>query len=71
MGLRNKTQSLQLPGVLHVGRDEINTGSLNAGVPKDIRQLRYIPAGTIKGPGEQMPQVVGEDFRGCYVGFFT
>ena len=62
MGLRNKSQPLQLLGVFYAGRDEVNAGGLNTGVPQHIRQFCHIPTGSVERPGKQMPQVVGEDF---------
>ena len=69
--LRNKPQPLQLPGVFYAGGDEVDAGSLNAGVPQHIRQLRHIPAGTVECPGEQVSQVVGEDLRWSHICFFA
>ena len=69
--LRNKTQSLQLPGVLYASGNEVDAGGLNAGVAQYIRQFGYIPAGPVEGPGEQVPQVVGEYFRGGHAGLFA
>ena len=69
--LRNKTQSLQLPGVLYASGNEVDAGGLNAGVAQYIRQFGYIPAGPVESPGEQVPQVVGEYFRGGHAGLFA
>ena len=51
-GLRNKPQSLQLPGMFYTGGDEVDTGGLNTGVPQYIRQLCYIPAGAVERTGK-------------------
>ena len=51
-GLRNKPQSLQLPGMFYTGGDEVDTGGLDTGVPQHIRQLCYIPAGAVERTGK-------------------
>ena len=40
--------------------DKVDAGGLNAGVPQNIRQLYYIPAGPIEQRGEQVPEIVRE-----------
>jgi hypothetical protein len=51
-----------LPGVLYASGNEVDAGGLNTGVAQHIRQFGYIPAGSVEGPGEQVPQVVGKHF---------
>ena len=68
---RNKPQPLNLPSVLYSGRNEVNTGSLNTGMPQHICQLGHIPAGAVERAGKQVPQVVGENLGRCYACFLT
>ena len=57
--------------MLYASGNEVDAGGLNTGVAQHIRQFGYIPAGSVEGPGEQVPQVVGEYFRGGHAGLFV
>ena len=59
----DQPQPLQLPGVLRPGGDQVDPGGLDAGMAQHVRQLRHILMHPVEGPGEQVAQVVGEDFR--------
>ena len=62
--LSYQAQTLQLPGMLRAGGDQVDAGGLDAAVAQHVRQLRHVPADPVKGPGEQVPQVVGEHLGG-------
>lgn len=53
--------------MLHSGRDEIDAGGFNGAVAQHVRQLSHIAAGLVKHTGEQVPQIVGEHLRRCYL----
>jgi len=46
--------------MFHTGGNKVDTGGFDAGMAQYVRQLRHIPAGPVEGPGEEMPQIVGE-----------
>ncbi len=71
LGLRNKTQPFQLPGLFRAGGDEVNSGCLDAGVSQHIRQFDNILINTIERLSEQMPQIVGEYFRFLHFRLFA
>lgn len=62
--LFHKSQPFQLPLVFFAGGDEVEPRGFQRAVPQHVRQLGYVPANVVKGPGEQVAQVVGEHFRG-------
>lgn len=49
--------------MLGAGFHNIDSCRLDAGMSQHIRQLRDIFFDAVKGPGEQVPQVVGKTFR--------
>ena len=52
--------------MLRAGGNQINAGGFDATVAQYIRQFRRLPADTVKDPGEQVPQIVGEHFGGLH-----
>ena len=48
---------------------QIDAGGFHAGMAQHVRKLDHIPAGLVKGPGKQMPQVVGEHLSRRHPGF--
>ena len=59
-GLRHQPEHIQRFGMFSSSGDKVNACGFNGTAPKHIRQLRHIPADTVEGPREQMPQVVGK-----------
>ena len=49
--------------MLGAGFHNIDSCRLDAGMSQHIRQLRDIFFDAVKGPGEQVPQVVGANFN--------
>ena len=44
--------------------DQVNARGFNAAVPEDIGQLYNVPAGLVKRPRKQVPQIVREHLAG-------
>ena len=59
--LTEQSQPFQLPQMLRAGGQQVDPSGLNGTVTQNIRQLHYVLTGPVKGPGEQVPQIVGED----------
>ena len=57
--------------MLYTGRQQIDSGGCQAGVTQHIRQPDDILIGSIKGPGEEMPQVVGKYLSRWDIYLFT
>ena len=53
------------------GGNEVNAGGLDGTMTQHIGQLYYVPAYPVKGPCEQVAQVVGEDLAGSYARLFA
>lgn len=53
--------------MLSAGGDNINAGSIDVAVPKEVGQLRDVFCDTVKYPREQMPQVMGENLGWIYI----
>ena len=53
------------------GGDQINPGGVDIRVPEDVRQLRQILLHLVKGPGEQVAKIVGENLSGCDLRLFA
>lgn len=49
--------------MLRAGGQQVDPGGLNGTVAQNIRQLHHVLTGPVKGPGEQVPQIVGEDLK--------
>ena len=47
--------------MLRPGSAQVDPGGLNAAVAQHVGQLGHVPGGGVEAPGEEMPQVVGED----------
>ena len=47
--------------MLHPRGDDINAGGVYAGMTQDVCQADDVPLHGVKQPGEQVPQVMGED----------
>ena len=47
--------------MLRAGGQQVDPSGLDGAVTQNIRQLHYVLTGPVKGPGEQVPQIVGED----------
>ena len=62
----DQPQSVQDPGVVRAGGNQVDAGGLDGAVAQHVRQLCYVPADVVKGPGEQVPQVVGKHLAGRY-----
>ena len=52
--LFHKSQPFQLPLVFFAGGDEVEPRGFQRAVPQHVRQLGYVPANVVKGPGEQV-----------------
>lgn len=52
--------------MLCAGGDQVEPGSLDVGMTKDIGKLNEIFAGLVKYGGKQVPQVVGKYFGRRY-----
>ena len=57
----DELEFLQLFFMLRAGRDQVNAGGREAGMPQDVRQLDHVPGQAVKRPGKQVAEVVGED----------
>ena len=63
MSLTNQVELFQLPGVLHTGGYQIDSGCLDAGMSQHIRKPRNITTDLIEGTREQMPQIMRKNLR--------
>ena len=54
--------------MLRARGDQVNAGGLDGAVTQHVSQLDHIPAHLIKGPGKQVPQVMGEHLAGGHPG---
>ena len=59
--LTEQPQPFQLPQMLRAGGQQVDSSGLDGAVAQNIRQLHYVLTGPVKGPGKQVPQIVGED----------
>ena len=57
--------------VLCAGFHNINPRRLDAGMAQHVRQLGQVFIQLVKGPGKQVPQVVGEHLLPRHVGPFA
>ena len=60
--LQKEPQVIHLPPLFAAGPGRIDACGLHAGVAQDIRQAHDVLVLFIIGPGEQMPEVVGNTF---------
>lgn len=67
--LQEHMQPVQQSHVLCPGGHQIDSCGFKAGMPKYIREFRYVPACLIEGAGKKMAEVVRKYFAGRYAGF--
>ena len=58
--LDHQTQSFYFSAVFRASGHDIDAGGVNAAVAENIRQLGNILLDTVKGPGKELPQIVGK-----------
>ena len=66
--LTEQSQPFQLPQMLRAGGQQVDPSGLDGAVTQNIRQLHYVLTGPVKGPGEQVPQIVGKDLSRRHTG---
>ena len=66
--LYDQPQPLDLMTVLRAGGQQVDPSGLDGAVAQNIRQLHYVLTGPVKGPGEQVPQIVGKDLSRRHTG---
>ena len=59
--LNDEMKTLQLAGMLRAAGNQIDPRGFQRAVAQHVGQLRHVPAHPVKCPGEQVPQIVGED----------
>ena len=64
--LQDKSQSFYFPAVFQSGGHDIDSGGVDAAVTQNVRQLGNVLFKTIEGTGEQLAQIVGEDFQAVH-----
>ena len=57
----DELELFQLFFMLGTGRNEVDAGGREAGVPQDVRQFDHVPGQAVKRPGKQVAEVMGED----------
>ena len=58
--LYDKTQTFNLPVVLHTSGHDIDPGGVDTAVAQNVGQLGDILLDAVEGSGEQLPQVMGK-----------
>ena len=58
--LGHQTQAFNLAAVLDACGHDIDASGVDAAVAENIRQLGNILLDTVKGPGKELPQIVGK-----------
>lgn len=66
--LKDQVELFQLAAVLQTGGHDIDAGGFNTAVAQDVRQLGDVLFDAIKGPGEELAQIVGKHFGWIYSG---
>ena len=58
MILKDQSQALYFPAVLHTGGHDIDSGGVDAAVAQNVRQLGNVLFKTVEGAGEQLAQCI-------------
>ena len=66
--LNDEMKTLQLAGMLRAAGNQIDPRGFQRAVAQHVGQLGHIPAGAVKHPGKEVPQVVGEHLAGSHTG---
>ena len=61
VSLEEKVQFIQLSPPGQPRLQGVDPGGVHAGVAQDVREAGQVPLGSVEGPGEQVPQVMGKD----------
>ncbi len=64
--LHNKAKPFNLAAVFGAGSHDIDAGSVDGTVTKNVRQLGDVLFNAIEGTGEQLAQIMGKDLTWFY-----
>lgn len=64
--LKQQSQAFDLSAVLRARGHNIDPGGIDAAVAKNVRQLGNVLFNGIKGPGEQLAQIMGKHLAAAY-----
>lgn len=69
--LNDEMKAFQLAGMLRAAGNQIDPRGFQRAVAQHVGQLGHIPAGAVKHPGKEVPQVVGEHLAGGHAGLLA
>ena len=69
--LADQLQFFQLPPVLGAGRDQVDSGRREARVAEDVGEFDHVVGLVVEGLGEEVAEIVGEDFPRFDAGLFA
>ena len=69
--LTNELEFLQLFSMLGAGRDQVDSGRREARVAEDVGEFDDVVGLVVEGLGEEVAEIVGEDFPRFDAGLFA